>query len=237
MTSYRPDFWSSKAEAQAFFEKNKFYKSWDRRSLDKYLQFGLRETPTTIFTDATPGSVTLATTKHQEAWSYVRSTFSPCPSDTDLDNQERLLTSDYDITQAMYVFHRAEPGLAFRALPTLQPAVFWVFAKHSYINPPKERDVKISRTGAEARGSGGVSSAVIEGAGHLVPLEKVNETATLLASHIEQLMERYKQQYDFWNTYDTGKSDRDKQVLSTQWMKAVRQKSDTKRPVSGKAKL
>jgi len=237
MTSYRPDFWNSREEAQAFFEKIKFYKSWDRRSLNKYLQYGLRETPTVIFPDATPGSVTLSTTKHQEAWSYVRSTFSSRPPDTDLNTQERLLTSDYDATQAKYVFHRAEPGLAFRALPTLQPAVFWIFAEQSYINPPKERGIKISNTGIKARGSGGVSSTVVEGANHLLPLEKVNETATLLASHIEQQVERYKQQQDFWNTFDTGKSDHDKQVLSSQWMKAVRQKSDIKRPVLEKAKL
>jgi pimeloyl-ACP methyl ester carboxylesterase len=238
MTSYRPDIWPSRDEARAFFSKNKFYKSWDRRAFEKYLEYALRETPTAIFPDAPPGSVTLTTTKHQEAWSYVRSTFAPRPSDdTEMTEQERLLTSDYDSNAAKYVFTRPEAALAFKALSTLQPAVFWVFGERSYINPPKERDIKISRTGVGARGSGGVSSAIIKGAGHLIPLEKVSDTASVLAPHIEQQVERYKQQQEFWKTYDTGKSDRDKKVLSSQWMKAVRQKSDILRPVIGKTKL
>ncbi|KAF2787075.1 hypothetical protein K505DRAFT_354062 [Melanomma pulvis-pyrius CBS 109.77] len=179
MTSYRPDFWNSREEAQTFFDKNKFYESWDRRSLNKYLQYGL----------------------------HLQRYFSML---------QRLLASDYDVTQAKYLFHRAEPGLVFQALPTLQPAVYWIFAKHSYINPPKERDVKISQTGAKARGSGGVSSAIVKGVSHLLPLGKVDETPTLLVSHIEQQMERYKKERNFWDTLDTGKSDNDKQVLSSQ---------------------
>jgi pimeloyl-ACP methyl ester carboxylesterase len=237
MTSLRPDRWDTLEEARTYFLNNKFYKSWDRRALEKYLQYGLRKTPTALYTDESAESVTLTTPKSQEAWSYVRSTFSSRPQDDQLDDEERMITSDFTPTQAKYVFHRAEAGLAFQLLPYLQPSVKWIFGSRSYVNRPADREAKISRTGVAARGSGGVGAALIEGAGHLVALENIGQTADAIAPFLDEQMERYVKQKAFWDSYDSEKSDRDRLRLSVRWIEGVRQKSDTLRPVHGKEKL
>ncbi|KAF2179125.1 alpha/beta-hydrolase [Zopfia rhizophila CBS 207.26] len=242
LASYKPDLWNSLEEAQSYFQNNKFYKTWDDRALNLYLQYGLRKTPTALFPDAPPGSVTLRTTKHQEAWSYVRSSFSPLPPDGLLDEQERLTTGDLNSSQATYLFHRAEPGLAFHSLPYLQPSVLWVFAKQSYINKSDDQEEKVSRTGTAVRSSGGresgaVETVVIDRAGHLLPLEKIEETADMIAPYIDRHLTKYQQQDGFWDSFDSGKSERGRLALSQKWMKEVRKKADVKRPVRGGTKL
>jgi hypothetical protein len=77
MTSIRPDHWESLDSAKSHFMNNRFYKSWDPRALQKYLKYGLRRLPTALCAeDSCSGAVTLTTTKAQEAWSYLRSTFA-----------------------------------------------------------------------------------------------------------------------------------------------------------------
>ena len=237
MTSLRVDYWGSFEDAKTYFLKNKFYNSWDHRALEKYLQYGLRRVPTAIYPDDHSKAVTLTTPKAQEAWSYLRPTFSPRPQDGQLDDKERMITSDFTPVQAQYLFHRAESGVAFRLLPNVQPSVRWIFGSRSCYNGPNDREEKVSRTGASARGSGGVSSTIIDGGGHLAPLEKVAETADAIASYVEEQLEKYASEKAFWDTYDSEKSDQNKLRLSNRWMEGVRQKSNTLRPVVGKGKL
>jgi len=236
-TSLRPDLWNSFEEAKTHFMNNKFYKSWDRRALEKYIQHGLRSTPTALHPNAPVGAVTLATPKTQEAWSYVRSTFSPLPQDDQLDDRERLITGDYTSEHAKYLFIRSEAAVALNLLPHVKPSVKWIFGGKSYINRPTDRDEKISRTGTASRGNGGVSVAVIERGGHLVPLEMISETADEIAPYIQEQLGNYVKEKAFWATYDSGKSKNDSLELSDQWIKNVRQGSGILRPVNRKGKL
>ncbi|PVI01652.1 alpha/beta-hydrolase [Periconia macrospinosa] len=232
MTTMRPDLWNSLEEAKADFRRNKFYKSWDPRALDKYLEYGLRSTPTFVYPNAPTGSVTLATTKHQEAWSYVRSVFPQCPPEDQLDDQERFIAGDMPVELAQYQFHRAEALVALEALSSLQPSITWIFGGKSYINSRADREDLLKRTGSASRGSGGVQSIIVEGAGHMLPLEKVSQTANLVGAQIEAGLDKYKKEVEFWKTYDSGKSDETKAVVSEKWKKAVRQKPDTKRQLA-----
>jgi hypothetical protein len=76
MSTYRRDLWLSREAAATAFRKSKFFQAWDSRVLDKYIEFGLRQVPTALYPDGvngatlSPGAVTLATSKHQEAWNY-----------------------------------------------------------------------------------------------------------------------------------------------------------------------
>jgi hypothetical protein len=238
MTSLRLDRWTSLDDAKAHFLSNKFYKSWDPRALDKYLEVGLRPLPTALYPeDGQDGAVTLTTTKAQEAWSYVRSTFTPRPSDDRLDEQERKITAELTAEQAKYVFHRPESGAALRLLPTLQPAVKWIFGTRSYINRPAECAEKIRRTGQDARGSGGVTSAFIKGGGHLVALEMIAETADAVALHIAEQLVEYSKDKSFWTSHESEKSDASGMGLSSRWKETVRQRSDILRPLRVIGKL
>lgn len=241
-TSYRPDLWSSRSKAERSFRNNPFFKVWQPRVLDKYLQYGLRDTPTALYdssSEATPGAVTLTTTKHQEAWSYVRSNFAPKSLDPN-DPTQRLLSPDLDPTnEGAYLFHRAESILALQGLPHLRPSVLWVFGSQSPINTPELQDEKMALSGTGLGGNGGVITGrvervIIQDAAHMVPFEKVEDCAVALADWLKKQMGEFKAAKKFHEEFERGKSERDMLAVSKQWLKGVRQKSDTKRPLKGK---
>lgn len=236
-TSVRRDLWDSYASAKDDFAKNKFYKSWDSRALEKYLQYGLRKCPTQLHPNANEGAVTLTTPKAQEAWSYVRSTFAPHPPHSTVDDKERYLTNDYTAEQARYLFHRAEAGIAFQLLAYLQPAVKWVFGDKSYVNSPSHREEIRAGTAQALRGGAGADISIIRGGGHLLPFEMIDEAADEISSFIKDQLEQYLKENAFWSSYESGKSERSMLQLSDQWTKSVRLPSDTLRPVPKKEKL
>ena len=124
LTSHRPDLWPSRGMAEASFRKDPFFKTWHPRVLDNYLKYNLRDTPTALYPIA--GSVTLTTTKHQEAWSYIRSNFSPQLGEH--DPLQQLLSPDLDPKgTGTYVFSRPEVVLASNGLPHLRPSVLYLY--------------------------------------------------------------------------------------------------------------
>ncbi|KAF2463874.1 alpha/beta-hydrolase [Lindgomyces ingoldianus] len=234
-TSYRPDLWSSLDEAQEYFRQNKFYKTWDRRVVDIYLRYGLRPVPTALYMQEKPGSVTLTTPKHQEAWSYVRSNFGEHSGNVEGQYAERLTSGDLDSAQSSFLFHRAEPGLALEALPFIQPSVLWIFAEESYINRREDMEFKLSTTGSQNRASGGAKAGsvrmeIVRKAGHLLPLEKVAETANAIVPYVKDQIQEFLHDEDFWAYYDAGRSEPGRLALSQRWMEEVRKKANEKRP-------
>ncbi|MCJ1250585.1 hypothetical protein MMC30_007813 [Trapelia coarctata] len=237
-TSYRPDFWPSRDEAEASFRKAKFFRIWEPRVLQKYVEYGLHETPTAIYPTGA-GSVTLTTTKHQEAWSFARPNFSPMSVDGD-EHVERLRSPDTDPAyERGHLFHRAEIFSTFQNLPHVRPSVLWMFGETSYINTPASREEKVAATGKGVGGNGGltagkVEKVVVEGAGHMAPFEKVQKCATVIARWLEKCVRNFEVDESFLKEHDSGKSERDMLVVSKQWLKNVRQKVNTARPIAGK---
>jgi len=64
----RRDIWTSSEEAHKLF-RERVFKSWDSRSIDLHVRYGLRALPTLTYPNRTQG-VTLACTKVQEAATY-----------------------------------------------------------------------------------------------------------------------------------------------------------------------
>jgi pimeloyl-ACP methyl ester carboxylesterase len=238
-SSYRPDFWPSQNDAEAAIRKTKYFQSWDARVLEKYLKYGLRSTPTTLY----PGpehacGTTLATTKHQEAWSFIRSNFAPAAADPN-DLSERLLAPDLSPEHRTHLFHRPEMVSTNQSLPNVRPHVLWVFGEKSAINTQEIRDDKLRRTGVGVGGNGGSSVGQVEAitltsGRHLLPLERPQEVAQLLAKWLEKQLQDYQKVEDWYRVNKSGKSERDMLVLSKTWMKNVRQKEHTPRPAKGK---
>lgn len=136
LTSYRPDPWPSRSDAQLSFRQNRFFQIWDPRVFDRYLQFALRNAPTALYPEAVPDAVKLTTTKHQVAWSYVRSNFTPRPTNPH-HTVDHLVAPDLDFfNEGSYLFHRVESCLALRALPYARPTILWIFGAKSFINTP-----------------------------------------------------------------------------------------------------
>lgn len=243
LTSLRRDIWPSRGEAEASIRKSRLFKTLDPRTVNKYVQFGVREVPTAIYpvsekSNIRAGAVTLTSTKHQEAWRYVRSRFDPLPSDPS-DPKERLISPDQDpLEEGRHMFVCAGTIQTFFALPQVRPAVLWVFGSSSPINTPSRRDEKMKWTGIGRGGSGGekagrVKAIVMEKAGHLVPFEKVSETAQNIQRWMDEELKRYWLDEEFHKNYQSRKSE-DGRVLSKEWMKGVQLKSDARRPVKEK---
>lgn len=70
---------------------------------------------------------------------------------------------------------------------------------------------------------------VINQAGHMLPLEKISETAEALVPYIKSQLQAYLHEEDFWAHFESGGSGKDKLSLSQRWMEEVRKKADQKR--------
>ncbi|KAL2843371.1 Alpha/beta hydrolase family-domain-containing protein [Aspergillus pseudoustus] len=189
-STYRRDLWPSRDEAAKNFQTNKFYRTWDPRVLEKWVEYGLRDLPTNLHpAPSNPGSgqpaVTLTTTKAQELFTFLRSSYvderSGLPRGVP---QEEMHPEDID----GFSFYRPEPAQIFRRLPELKPAVLYIFGNGSDLSSPNARQAKLQTTGAGVGGSGGISRGrvqeVVLSCGHLVPMERVRESAEASANFI-----------------------------------------------------
>ncbi|RPB14877.1 alpha/beta-hydrolase [Morchella conica CCBAS932] len=118
---------------------------------------GFRALPTAIYPDAT--GVTLATTKHQEVYTFLRR----MPDGT---------------------LGRPEPGVTFRALKQLVPPVLYIVGSESTVCIPEVNQRKMENTPK-------AEMEMVEGAGHLVPMEAPGETAALAARYLVRLVKRW----------------------------------------------
>lgn len=216
----RRDIWPSRAAAAASFAKSPFYQSWDRRVLDLWLTHGLRNLPTHIYpfvatlTTAPPVTadaasaipvpsseteipVTLTTTKHQEVLSFMRANYITRSNPTPWATPSRTTHADVSVCaqQVGSPFYRHEPISTFAQLPHLRPSVLYVFGETSNLSAPEARAEKMAVTGVGHGGSGGRSEGrvkeVMLKTGHLVAMERPEETARECADWIGTEMQRF----------------------------------------------
>ncbi|KAK4096151.1 alpha/beta-hydrolase [Parathielavia hyrcaniae] len=194
----RRDIWDSRASAAQKFAQSNFYRAWDPRVLDLWIQHGLRSLPTELYPSADDGGpaasadarVTLTTTKHQELFTFLRPTYRDRGGE--LPDWDPELGS---VGDRLYPFYRPEPSQAFKRLPELRPSVLYVFGERSDLSSPAERRAKRERTGTGAGGSGGAAKGrmkeVVLDCGHLVAMERVAECAEAAAGFLEGELGRW----------------------------------------------
>ena len=135
-STLRRDIWDARAKAEASLRKA--FATWDQRALERFLQYGLRAVPTALYDTCRtehipPDSVTLTTSKHQEAWAYAQINFEPKHSGLD-----RLLLPDWDpIVELPQLAARPECLITMRNLPYIRPSVLYVFGAKSPLSPPE----------------------------------------------------------------------------------------------------
>lgn len=230
LSTFRRDHWPSKEEAATAFKKNKFYQSWDERVLDRWLDVGLRETPTSLYPktegDAEAKPVTLLTPKHQEVFTFLRPNFDGMDKDGRMI-WDRSATPDLDLESGeVYPFYRPEPSSTFKRLPYVRPPVLYMFAGKSNLSSPDLREQRMSTTGVGVGGSGGategrVKQVFFEDAGHLIPMEIVDESADAAAEWLAQEMERWAQQEKEFHARWRGKTQVEKQTVSEEWKQEI----------------
>ena len=178
--------------------------------------------------------VTLSTTKHQEAWSYARSNFTPLAV-TQIEKQEEFLISpDQDSShEGRYIFVKPEIFQTYLRLPELRPAVLWLYGETSYINPAEIREKK-SHTGKGRGGSGGfelgkVKEIIMPNTGHMLPLDEPMQTATTLVTWLQHRHQAWKEEVKFYKHFDTKKSSDEGLRMSKHFREAAMEPIDTLR--------
>jgi pimeloyl-ACP methyl ester carboxylesterase len=224
-STYRRDFWSSRAEAEAAFRKQKFYQSWDPRVLDRWCEHGLRATPSLLYPDEK--GVTLSTTKHQECLTFLRPSWEAMSEDgTEILHRE-MVPDMHPQTVFKFPFYRPEPPNTLARLPELRPSAFYIFGADSPMSLPEARKVKVETTGTGLGGSGGatvgrVKHTVLEGVGHLVAMEASDRCADASAAWLGEEMKRSeaeKKAYAEW----AKQSQLVKSTFSEEWKKRIGQ--------------
>ncbi|KAL8835298.1 MAG: hypothetical protein Q9170_003384 [Blastenia crenularia] len=226
LSTFRRDLWPSRDEAAASFRSSKFYQTWDERVLNRWLDVGLRDTPTALYprTDRGPKGtpVTLLTSKHQEVFTFLRPNFDGMDRNG-RSILDRSINPDLDLESGeTYPFYRPEPPSTFKRLPYLRPSVLYVHGGKSDLSAPKLREQRMRNTGIGVGGSGGapegrVKQILFKDAGHLMPMEIVGELADAAAEWLVQEMGRWKQQEKEFKLRWSSKSSLEKQTVSDEW--------------------
>ncbi|KAI4191361.1 MAG: hypothetical protein L6R41_000148 [Letrouitia leprolyta] len=226
LSTYRRDCWPSREQAVASFRASSFYKTWDDRVLNRWLDIGLRDTPTALYPQTQEGAeirpVTLLTSKHQEVFTFLRPNFDG------LDSDGRFIVNrsthpDLDIESGeTYPFYRPEPASTFKKLPYLRPGVLYVHGGRSDLSAPELRKQRMSATGIGVGGSGGVPAGrvdqvIFEDAGHLMPMEIIGELADATADWLAKEMEHWRRQEEIFQAQWSHKSKPEKQIVSEEW--------------------
>lgn len=225
LSTFRRDVWPSRGEAAISFDKSAFYKTWDTRVFQKWIEFGLRDVPTVLYPDLKEPQVTLTTTVAQEVFTYVRPNYSK--SGVDGASINRATHADVDRVRGVeYPFYRPESPLVFRHLPELRPSVLYIFGGASPISTSGRNEKLLAQTGTGIGGSGGpaegrVKGITFEGIGHLVAMEAASRTAEVSSEWIGDEIGRLREEESRWETDWRGKTLQEKQQIDNKWKKMV----------------
>ncbi|KAH8598800.1 Alpha/beta hydrolase family-domain-containing protein [Bisporella sp. PMI_857] len=233
LSTWRRDFWPSRAEAEASFLNSPFYQTWDKRVLQRWVRFGLRDTPTALFEKEK--GVTLTTPKAQECFTFLRPSWEAFSADGSEVIKQELIPDMAPDSQISYPFYRPEPPNTYIRLGELRPSVLYVFGGISPMSSPEYIKAKMETTGAKTGGSGGakkgrVKKRVLKGIGHLVAMEAAGQCAEAAAEWLQTETKRWEKErkaYEEW----TKQSFVEKATLSDEWKRRM---GKVERPPKGK---
>ncbi|KAI1129368.1 Alpha/beta hydrolase family-domain-containing protein [Nemania abortiva] len=226
-STFRREVWPSREQAVESFKRSPFYQSWDPRVLDAWNKHSLRDLPTLLFPNSPDSSsssnkpttgpgVTLRTTKHQEVLTFFRPLFPYVITNPGPPRSWTVSKSgapDYDPSLSSlppgagaFDFYRSEGATPLKDLPRVRPSVLFVHGGTSDLSLPHLRAGHLSTCGTGPGGSGGaalgrVEGVVMEGRGHLFPMEVPGETAAHAARWIGREMARWRAEqadYEAW---------------------------------------
>ena len=234
ISTIRRDIWDTRAKAETSLGKT--FAGWDRRALEKFLQYGLRAVPTALYNPSrnknlSSSSVTLTTSKHQEAWAYAQVNFET--QDVGLDP---LLLPDWDpLLELPHLSSRPECLITMRNLPYVRPSVLYVFGAKSPLSLPRSQEQKVIRTGVDVGGNGGVAAGMVEkrvlqGSGHLLMFEEPEKSADAAANWIRRWLDRWLAEEKILRDHKSKKSDDSMLQVSKAWVDAVKLPANASRP-------
>ncbi|OHE94272.1 hypothetical protein CORC01_10432 [Colletotrichum orchidophilum] len=234
----RRDLWPSREEARKSFLKSPFYRAWDKRVFDAWVEHGLRNLPTQLYpstsstdssgTPITKDSVTLTTSKHQEVFTYFRPSWHAYDARGQyLVRPDLVPDLDPALNEIYYTYpvYRSEGASTLVRLPHLRPGCLYVFGGDSDLTTPELIEEKLRLTGTGVGGSGGapkgkVKQITLEGGGHLFPMEVPGKSAKLTAEWIEKSLGEWRAAQDEYERW-TRLSVEEKTTLTDEWLKRI----------------
>lgn len=226
LSTFRREVWPSRKEAAESFARSKFYQGWDKRVLDRWVRYGLRDLPTLLHneeqSDAVSPKVTLTSTVGNEVHTYLRPNFEGYGMHTG-KAVNRVTHPDLDPDRpGTYPFYRSEPQRTFERLADVRPSVLYIFGGKSDTSNANTNEAKLASTGVGPGGSGGrslgrVKGVTFEEAGHLVAMEFASRTAVSCAEWLDGNsgeLARWKKEDSEWRASWDKMSLREKQVPS-----------------------
>ncbi|KAI9836542.1 MAG: hypothetical protein M1819_001173 [Sarea resinae] len=225
--SHRTAYWPSRTAATAAIHKNPFYTQWDRRVVNNWLKYCLRDTPSLLYpdgrlTDQGEQPVVLTTPPLQEVAVYLRQNFHP------EGHVDRTMHPDLDSTHPeAYPFYRPEPPRHWtNSLPSLRPPTLYILGSASPSSSvPGYRQELLARTGSAVGGSGGlklgkVAELVVPGTGHAVMMEEVAAVADGAVEWLSKVKRWYNaEEEDVEMKKWRAKSQVEKFTVSEEWKK------------------
>lgn len=122
-------------------------------------------------------------------------------------------------------FYRPEPSVMMRRLAELKPNVMYIFGAKSDLSSEAARKQKLESTGTAYCGNGGVENGGVEAAvldcGHLVPMEKTNETARVSAEFIEREMKTWEARHEVYRKRWQGLTREQKTEIGDLWKEKI----------------
>lgn len=218
----RRDVWPSREAAADAFGRSSFYRAWDPRVLDRWIEHGIRPV-----SDAVDAEVTLATSKHQEVFTYMR----PSWPAYDVHGKTLVvpeLAPDLDAgpgDRCSYPFYRPEGPSTMARLPTLRPATLYIIGAKSSSAMPGICGDRVALTGSGVGGSGGVGTGRVKEVvhpdhGHLIPMEAPLFCAREAAAWAKTELNRWwaeERRFDEW----AAKPLADKVTVSDEYKKRL----------------
>lgn len=240
-SSRRRDVWPSRAAAAEDFRKSKYYRKWDQRVFERWIQHGLRDLPTALYPrhveapinnlDPFSTAVTLTTTKHQEVFTFLRPTFDPYAYPdlgAQLGDSTGLPHAAYTLEAALpdHPFERAESVVTFHMLPYVRPTVLYVFGSDSHYTACEPTADKVNITGVGIGGSGGaakgcVAEVMVHGVGHLIPMEAVARTAELSSTWLKKELSAWRNREAIERSEWAYIPDEQKRTISDQYLNSL----------------
>ncbi|KAF4821076.1 Abhydrolase domain-containing protein mpaH [Colletotrichum siamense] len=222
----RRDVWPSRDEAKKAFLRSPFYKAWDERVFESWVRHGLRDVPTQLYPEGQ--GVTLATTKHQEVFTYFRPSWDAYDAKGQTIVKPDLVPDlDPSLNERYYTFpvYRSEGASTLARLPHLRPGAMYVFGGTSDLSTPELREEKMRLTGTGPGGSGGVErgrvrEVTLPEAGHLFPMEIPGTSAKLTAEWIVKGLGEWRREQDEYERW-AALSVKEKTTLTDEWMKRI----------------
>ncbi|KAK2595435.1 hypothetical protein QQS21_006845 [Conoideocrella luteorostrata] len=215
----RRDVWPSRENAAELFKNSPFYKSWDPRAFDQWIAYGLRNV-----TDGPGGEVTLATTKHQEVFTFLRPSwpaFDAAGKNVVDPKWMQDVGTSIKVSRPTYPFYRAEPLNTFSRMSDLRPGVIFINGAQSDVVRHQDVKKRTEITGTGLGGSGGIAAHRVEEVshpkyGHFVPLEDPVFCAQQAAGFMKKELDIWaaeERDYQEWAKRTNG----EKTTISPDW--------------------